>query len=133
LQEAYFLESRQDRDRHDSREINHIDEEERIHMFRGILTLFLSLCLSAAAPAAQAEGVAPAITEQEAQDIAVDAYLYFYSLVSMDVSRRQFTNGTTDFKSPRTRSSTFENTRRQASEVSCDPTSILCIPPYGWI
>jgi hypothetical protein len=108
LQEAYFLESRQDRDRHDSREINHIDEEERIHMFRGILTLFLSLCLSAAAPAAQAEGVAPAITEQEAQDIAVDAYLYFYSLVSMDVSRRQFTNGTTDFKSPM---NTFLNIR----------------------
>jgi hypothetical protein len=86
-------------------------------MFRGILTLFLSLCLSAAAPAAQAEGVAPAITEQEAQDVAVDAYLYFYSLVSMDVSRRQFTNGTTDFKSPM---NTFLNIREYPPEYNAD-------------
>lgn len=33
-----------------------------------------------------------AITEQEAQDIAVEAYVYFYPLVSIDVTRRQFTN-----------------------------------------
>jgi Protein of unknown function (DUF1254)/ABC transporter substrate binding protein len=33
-----------------------------------------------------------AITEAEAQSIAVDAYVYFYSLVTMDVTRRQFTN-----------------------------------------
>jgi hypothetical protein len=32
------------------------------------------------------------ITEQEAHDIAVDAYLYFYPLVSMDVTRKQSTN-----------------------------------------
>jgi hypothetical protein len=41
-----------------------------------------------------------ALTEQEAQSIAVDAYIYFYPLLSMDVSRKQFTNGTSDFKSP---------------------------------
>jgi hypothetical protein len=41
-----------------------------------------------------------ALTEQEAQSIAVDAYVYFYPLLSMDVSRKQFTNGTSDFKSP---------------------------------
>jgi hypothetical protein len=41
-----------------------------------------------------------AITEQEAHAIAVDAYVYFYSIMSMDVSRKQFTNGTTDFKGP---------------------------------
>ncbi len=35
---------------------------------------------------------APAMTEQEAHDIAVDAYVYFYALVSMDVTRKQFTN-----------------------------------------
>jgi hypothetical protein len=40
------------------------------------------------------------LTEQEAQSIAVDAYVYFYPLLSMDVSRKQFTNGTNDFKSP---------------------------------
>jgi hypothetical protein len=33
-----------------------------------------------------------AITEQEAQAIAVDAYVYLYPLVTMDVTRRQFTN-----------------------------------------
>ncbi|HEY2755490.1 MAG TPA: DUF1254 domain-containing protein [Pseudolabrys sp.] len=33
-----------------------------------------------------------AVTEREAHAIGVDAYLYFYSLVTMDVSRRQFTN-----------------------------------------
>ena len=38
--------------------------------------------------AAMAQG----ITEAEAQAIATDAYIYFYSLVTMDVTRRQFTN-----------------------------------------
>jgi hypothetical protein len=33
-----------------------------------------------------------AITEQEAQDIAVDAYVYFYPIISLDVTRKQFTN-----------------------------------------
>src|SRR2546430_1691625 len=61
-------------------------------MFRRILTLTLSLCLgAAAAPAVQAQS-APAITEQEAHAIAVDAYVSSYSLLSMDVSRKQFTN-----------------------------------------
>jgi hypothetical protein len=41
-----------------------------------------------------------ALTEQEAQAIALDAYIYFYPLMSMDLSRKQFTNGTNDFKGP---------------------------------
>jgi hypothetical protein len=32
------------------------------------------------------------ITEQQAHAIGVDAYLYFYSLVTMDLTRRQLTN-----------------------------------------
>ena len=54
-------------------------------MFRGIPALTLSLCLGAAvAPVALAQTPA-AITEQEAHAIAVDAYIYFYPLLSMDI------------------------------------------------
>src|SRR6195256_213114 len=56
--------------------------------------LFIGPCLPHIAQAQSA------ITEQEAHAIAVDAYVYFYSIMSMDVSRKQFTNGTTDFKGP---------------------------------
>ena len=31
-------------------------------------------------------------TEQEAQAIGVDAYLYFYSLITMDITRQQISN-----------------------------------------
>src|ERR1035438_4573889 len=61
-------------------------------MFRGILTLTLSLGLgTAAAPAALAQA-APAITEQEAHAIATDAYVYLYPPITMDMTRKQFTN-----------------------------------------
>ena len=33
-----------------------------------------------------------ALSDQEAQSIATDAYVYFYPLVTMDVTRKQFTN-----------------------------------------
>ncbi|MET0532250.1 MAG: DUF1254 domain-containing protein, partial [Microvirga sp.] len=46
----------------------------------------------AATTAAQSQTAAPAITEQEAHAIAVDAYVYFYPLVSMDITRKQSTN-----------------------------------------
>ncbi len=32
------------------------------------------------------------ITEQAAHAIGIDAYIYFYPLLSMDITRRQFTN-----------------------------------------
>ena len=34
----------------------------------------------------------PTLTTEEAHAIAVDAYVYFYSLITMDVTRKQFTN-----------------------------------------
>jgi hypothetical protein len=47
-----------------------------------------ALLFAAAAPARAAEP----ITEQEAHAIGVDAYVYLYSLLTMDVTRKQFTN-----------------------------------------
>jgi hypothetical protein len=51
-----------------------------------ILGLFLCPVLSIGAQAQSA------VTEQEAQSIAMDAYIYFYPLVTMDVTRKQLTN-----------------------------------------
>lgn len=39
-----------------------------------------------------AQQAAPVITEQEATSIAVDSYIYFYPLISMDVTRKQLIN-----------------------------------------
>jgi hypothetical protein len=46
--------------------------------------------LALAAPAGASAQTA--ITEQEAHAIGVDAYVYFYSLVTMDITRKQLTN-----------------------------------------
>jgi len=34
----------------------------------------------------------PAVSEEEARAVGVDAYLYFYPLISMDITRKQSTN-----------------------------------------
>ena len=57
-------------------------------------TLALSLSFFAAlttAPHASAQ-TTPAISEAEARSIATDAYLYFYPLVTMDLTRKQMIN-----------------------------------------
>jgi hypothetical protein len=62
-------------------------------MNRNAIALALSLLVGPAlAPGAIAQGAPTAITEQEAHAIGVDAYVYFYPLVTMDVTRRQLTN-----------------------------------------
>jgi len=53
------------------------------------LTCVGILSASSALTAAHAQA---ALSEQEAHAIAVDAYLYFYPLISMDITRKQFTN-----------------------------------------
>jgi hypothetical protein len=57
-------------------------------------TLALSLSFFAAltaAPHASAQ-TTPAISEAEARSISTDAYLYFYPLVTMDLTRKQMIN-----------------------------------------
>ena len=54
---------------------------------QGVIAAALLLASLSAGSGAQA-----AITEEEAHAIGVDAYLYFYSLVTMDLTRKQLTN-----------------------------------------
>ena len=59
-------------------------------MSRSTIALILGLLLCPVLSlSAQAQS---AVTEQEAQSIARDAYIYFYPLVTMDVTRKQLTN-----------------------------------------
>jgi hypothetical protein len=41
---------------------------------------------------AQSGAIAQTITEEEAHAIGIDAYIYFYPLLTMDITRKQFTN-----------------------------------------
>jgi hypothetical protein len=64
-------------------------------MHRQTMALTLGLlCSLALAPVVMAQSTPPAtaLSEQEAHAIGVDAYIYFYPLVTMDLTRKQFTN-----------------------------------------
>ena len=62
-------------------------------MNRRTFTLTLGLLLgSALTIPAMAQSASTPITQAEAHAIAVDAYIYFYPLLSMDISRKTFTN-----------------------------------------
>jgi hypothetical protein len=60
-------------------------------MQRCKLRTALGLSLALVLPLAAARAAEP-VTPEEAHGIAVDAYLYFYPLVTMDLTRKQLTN-----------------------------------------
>jgi hypothetical protein len=69
------------------------ERKRRSDMYESTIALTLGLLVATAlTPAVMAQGGPPAITEQEAHAIGVDAYLYFYPLLSMDITRKQSTN-----------------------------------------
>ena len=60
---------------------------DMLKLRQGVIAAALLLASLSAGSRAQA-----AITEEEAHAIGVDAYLYFYSPVTMDLTRKQLTN-----------------------------------------
>ena len=69
-----------------------VQQQER-GMNKCAIALILGLLIGPAlTPTAIAQTASPAITEEAAHAIAVDAYLYFYPLISVDITRKQSTN-----------------------------------------
>src|SRR5215472_154744 len=70
-----------------------------------VATLIVALLAGVPAPARAA------VTEQEAHAIGVDAYLYFYPLITMDLTRKQSTNIGTGKEVGKGPMNTFTNVR----------------------
>src|SRR5262249_39611518 len=65
------------------------EQEGHMNRLASALSLLLGLALTTQA---MAQGTQAAITEQEAQATGIDASVSLYPLVTMDVTRKQFTN-----------------------------------------
>ncbi|HTD13544.1 MAG TPA: DUF1254 domain-containing protein, partial [Chthoniobacterales bacterium] len=69
--------------------------KQAIHPTKALLPFFtatvLSLTFLAPFPIETAQAQS-SVTEEEAYAIGVDAYLYFYSAVTMDITRKQLSN-----------------------------------------
>jgi hypothetical protein len=71
----------------------HTSRETLDRCLRGALVAAFCGVLAATSPLAQPiPGKAEPITEQDAHAIGVQAYVYLYSLVTMDLTRKQLTN-----------------------------------------
>jgi hypothetical protein len=82
---------------------------------RSAFSGFRNIVMTAPVVAAMTAVPAHAITQDEANSIARDAYVYFYPLVTMDLTRQQLTNvaaGTQSFGGPPNR---FDNVRAYPS------------------
>jgi hypothetical protein len=71
-------------------EIAMSSQSKRVHSGLKVLAVLTMAAAMQTVPAASAQTATP--SEQEALAIATDAYLYFYPLVTMDVTRKQLTN-----------------------------------------
>lgn len=79
--------------RSDRQLVSRLTRQQERSMNRTIALALGILCLMLA-PVAMAETASPpaAISKEEAHSIGVDAYLYFYPLVTMELTRQQLTN-----------------------------------------
>jgi hypothetical protein len=65
---------------------------KRICLGFWVISGLLTALLSASPAGAQQAGSSAPVTEEQAHAIAVNAYLYFYPLISIDITRKQSTN-----------------------------------------
>ena len=104
-------------------------------MNRNAIALSLALLSGPVlAQGAIAQGAPPVITEVEAHAIAVDAYIYFYPLLSMDISRKTFTNvepGKEFGKGPMNTFTNVPHIHPRILRVLSAPTLTHYIPSYG--